>query len=56
MRIIPTQIDSVKKQIDKWETGAIVVRSKGEYARPLVIVNKNNGEMRLRVDYKRLNL
>ena len=38
MRIIPTHIDSVKKQIDTWEIKGIIIQSKSEYASQLVIL------------------
>ena len=39
-RIIPTQIDSVKKRIDKWEIAGIIMSCKNGFSSPLLIVNK----------------
>ena len=53
--IIPTEVESVKNQIDKWYHEGIIVKSNSEYASPLVVIKKGNGELKLCVDYRNLN-
>ena len=45
----------MKEQIDKWVDEGVIVSSRSEYASPLVIVKKSNGDMRLCGDYRKLN-
>ena len=54
-RIIPTEVESVKNQIDEWYQEGIIVKSNSEYASPLVVIKKGNNELRLCVDYRNLN-
>ena len=41
-RIIPTEVESVKNQIDEWYQEGIIVKSNSEYASPLVVIKKGN--------------
>ena len=43
----------VKEQIDKCVDEGVIVSSRSEYASPLMIVKKSNGDTRLCVNYKR---
>ena len=54
-RIIPTEVESVKNQIDEWYQEGIIVKLNSEYASPLVVIKKGNNELRLCVDYRNLN-
>ena len=54
-RVVPTQLEGVKSQIDEWLREGIVSRSESEYASPLVVVKKKDGDIRLCVDYRDLN-
>ena len=47
---------AVKEQIDDWCNRGIAVKSNSGYANPLVVVKKSNGELRLCVDYRKLNV
>ena len=53
-RIIPTEVESVKNQIDEWYQEGFIDKSNSEYASPLVVIKKGNGELRLCVDYHNL--
>ena len=54
-RIAKPEVGAVKEQIDNWCNRGIAVKSNGGYASPLVVVKKSNGELRLCVDYRKLN-
>ena len=54
-RVVPTQLEGVKSQIDEWLREGILSRSESEYASPLVVVKKKDGDIRLCVDYRDLN-
>ena len=54
-RIIKSLVGDVKKQIDEWIEEGVVVKSSSEFVSPLVIVRKSSGEIRLCVDYRKLN-
>ena len=41
-RIIPTEVESVKNQIDEWYQEGIIVKSNSEYTSPLVVIKKGN--------------
>ena len=55
MRIIKSLVGYVKKQIDEWIEEGVIVKSSSEFVSPLVIVRKSSGEIRLCVDYRKLN-
>ena len=45
----------MKNHIDEWYQEGIIVKYNSEYASPLVVIKKWNGELRLYVDYRNLN-
>lgn len=54
-RIPPTQFEEVKQHIRELLHRDIIRESTSAYASPIVIVRKKNGELRLCVDYRKLN-
>ncbi|GFT14908.1 retrovirus-related Pol polyprotein from transposon 412 [Trichonephila clavipes] len=47
---------TVNKHIEEWLEQGIIRPSSSEYASPIVLVKKKNGDSRLCVDYRQLNL
>ena len=45
----------VDTQIDQWLNEGIIQTSVSDYANPIVLVKKKNGETRICVDYRKLN-
>ena len=55
-RQIPVQLQSeVRKCLDNWLKQGIICPSKSPYASQVVIVRKKTGEIRLCVDFRKLN-
>lgn len=54
-RLSTEQRNTVNEIIEDWMNQGIVRPSNSEYASPIVLVKKKNGEPRLCVDYRRLN-
>ncbi|XP_071635047.1 uncharacterized protein [Temnothorax longispinosus] len=54
-RLSAEQRSMVNEIVDKWISKGIARPSRSEYASPIVLVKKKNGEPRLCVDYRRLN-
>ena len=54
-RIPPPQFEEVKAHINDLIQQGIVRHSQSEYASPIVICKKKNGNIRMCVDYRRLN-
>ena len=54
-RIPPNQYQEVKEHIQKLLDSSIIHESHSPYASPIVLVRKNNGSLRLCVDYRKLN-
>ena len=54
-RIPPTQLEEVKKHIQDLLDKDIIQHSNSPYASPIVLVRKKNGELRMCVDYRKLN-
>jgi hypothetical protein len=54
-RMSASEIAQVKKIVDELLECGIVRESQSEYASPSLLVQKKNGELRLVVDYRRLN-
>ena len=54
-RIDRALVGKVKSKIDEWIEEGVIVRSLSEYASPLVVVSKGEDDIRLCVDYRRLN-
>lgn len=47
--------EKLRSILDEWEKREIIKTSDSEYASPIVLVRKKNGEIRLCVDYRMLN-
>jgi len=54
-RLAPKEKELVNKHIDEWLQAGIARPSTSEYASPVVLVKKKNGNTRLCVDYRKLN-
>lgn len=54
-RLAPAEKDAVKNIIEQWLNERVIQPSNSEYASPIVLVKKKNGERRLCVDYRNLN-
>ncbi|XP_026092444.1 uncharacterized protein LOC113065403 [Carassius auratus] len=54
-RLPPNQYDKLRQALDEMEERDIIKRSSSEYASPLVIVWKRNGDLRLCTDFRWLN-
>src|SRR5690606_37920187 len=55
-RIRPEWMPKVKTMIDQYvEQGVLERVSKARFAAPLVLIEKNDGDLRMAVDYKELN-
>ncbi|CAK9799255.1 Transposon Tf2-6 polyprotein [Anthophora plagiata] len=54
-RLAPVQREIVNKQIDEWLREGIVRESTSQYASPIVLVKKKDGETRLCIDYRLFN-
>ena len=48
-------VGKVKSDIDEWIEEGVIVRSRSEYASPLVVVSNREDDIRLCVDYRKLN-
>lgn len=54
-RLAPKEKEQVNKHIDEWLRANIARPSTSEYASPVVLVKKKDGNTRLCVDYRKLN-
>lgn len=54
-RIPPTQLEEVRKHIQDLLEKDIIQPSTSPFASPIVLVRKKNGELRMCVDYRKLN-
>ena len=54
-RIALADLDDLKEHLQQLCDNNIIVESRSQYASPIVIVRKKNGELRLCVDYRKLN-
>lgn len=54
-RMVRTEQDVVKKIVAELMEAEIVRESESDYASPVLLVHKKNGEPRLCIDYRRLN-
>jgi len=54
-RLASVEQDQVNEVIQKWLREGIIRPSMSEYASPVVIIRKKNGNIRLCVDYRKLN-
>ena len=54
-RIVPTSVHEVKKLLQDLLDRQIIRKSKSPFASPVVLVRKRDGNLRLCVDYRRLN-
>lgn len=54
-RLPPNQYHKLRQALDEMEEREIIRRSSSEYASPLVIVWKRNGDLRLCTDFRCLN-
>ena len=55
-RLPVSQIEAVDKELDKMEAEGIIEPSDSPWSSPLVIVTKKNGDLRVCVDYRAVNL
>lgn len=51
----PTDRDTINQILLEWEQNGIISESKSAYASPVLLVDKQSGEKRLCIDYRRLN-
>lgn len=54
-RLAPLEREVLRKQVAEWLKDGIIRPSHSEYASPVVLVKKKNGEYRVCIDYRRLN-
>ena len=54
-RVPPAQLARLKEHIQSLLRKGVIRESKSEYASPIVIVTKPNGDIRLCIDYRQLN-
>ena len=54
-RLPKIECDEVQRQINNWLNDGIVRLSSSDFASPIVLVKKKNGETRICVDYRKLN-
>ena len=55
-RISPNQLQEVQQHIQGLMDKKVITESYSPYAAPIVLVRKRDGNLRLTVDYRRLNL
>ena len=51
----PTQLESLKNQLDEWQENDVIEKTKSPWASPLVAAWKKNNQIRWAVDYRALN-
>lgn len=54
--IHPQDIEAVRKHIQEFLDAGVIKESESPFASLIVVVQKKNGQVRLCIDYKRLNL
>lgn len=54
--IRPQDIDAVRRHLQELSEAGIIRESESPFSSPIVVVRKKNGDVRLCVDYRRLNL
>ncbi len=54
-RIVPADIDDVRRHLQELLAAGIIKESRSPYASPIVIVRKKNGCVRMCIDYRILN-
>lgn len=54
-RVTPSKKEIIKKEIDKMLEDEIIEEAESEWASPVVLIPKKNGETRFCVDYRKLN-
>lgn len=54
-RLSPSEKEEVDKQLKTWIDDGIIRPSNAEYASPVVLVKKKNGDTRICVDFRKLN-
>ncbi len=54
-RIVPADIDDVRRHLQELLAAGIIKESRSPYASPIVIVRKKNGRVRMCIDYRTLN-
>ncbi|KAL4008013.1 hypothetical protein ACER0C_001865 [Sarotherodon galilaeus] len=54
--IHPRDIEAVRKHIQELLDAGVIRESESPFASPIVVVRKKNGQVRLCIDYRRLNL
>lgn len=54
-RLSPLEKEIVNKQIEEWTEQKIIKPSNSDFASPVVLAKKKNGQYRLCIDYRRLN-
>ncbi|XP_077385347.1 uncharacterized protein LOC144023586 [Festucalex cinctus] len=54
--IHPQDMDAVRKHLQELLTAGVIRESESPFSSPIVVVRKKNGQVRLCIDYRRLNL
>lgn len=54
--IHPNDFEAVKKHLGELLDAGVIRESESPFSSPIVVVQKRNGDVRLRVDYRKLNL
>lgn len=54
-RLSPSEKQEVDQQLKEWQKDGIIRPSNSEYASPIVLVKKKNGDTRICIDYRSLN-
>src|SRR5579871_4288518 len=53
--LAPKESEFLQKELDHFENLGIIEKCKSPWAAPILLVKKKNGELRLVVDYRKLN-
>lgn len=52
----PQDLDAVRRHLQEQNEAGVIQESEPPFSSPIVVVRKKNGDVRLCVDYRRLNL
>lgn len=53
---VPKDFDAMRWHLQEPSEAEIIRESESPFSSPIVVVRKKNGDIRLRIDYRKLNL